>query len=215
MVKGSCLTRIETKDFATDLVALLRGIRIQVVWSLSAKAQGTLGWRSPVDVLKQLVLQILQLNHSLLNEQSPILNAARFQSARTECDWFQLLGSALEGLPQIYIVIDTEVLSKEFSSEISWPEAFLQLFKRLQGKFCKTIVKVVLVSLGHTSYLELPFASPLENITMIIKSGRRPSQVVRKKSKFRSPARHHGLNSLKPLLLQSAGMEAPLSSNKE
>jgi len=100
MIKGSYLTRLETKDFAADLVALLRGIKIQVVWSLSAKAEGTLCWRSPVDVLKQLVLQILQLNHLLVDAQSPILNAARFQSARTEGDWFELLGSVLEGLPQ-------------------------------------------------------------------------------------------------------------------
>jgi hypothetical protein len=212
MVKGSCLTRLETKDFAADLVALLRGIKIQVVWSLSAKADEALGWRSPVDVLKQLVLQVLQLNHSLVNEQSPILNAARFQSARTEGDWFELLGSVLEGLPQIYIIVDAEVLSKEFSSQIRWPEAFLHLFERLQGNFCKTVVKVVLVSLGNTPYLELPFASPLGKMTIMVKSGRRPGQVVRRKSKVRPPARHHALNSLKPFLLHNVEMDTPVSS---
>jgi hypothetical protein len=187
-------------------------MKIQVVWSLSAKAEGTVGWRSPVDVLKQLCLQVLQLNHSLLNEQSPILNAARFQSARTEFDWFELLGSVLEGLPQIYIVVDAEVLSKEFSSQISWPEAFLQLFKRLQETFCKTIVKVVLVSLGHTPYLELPFASPLEKMTIMVKSGRRSGPVVRRRSRLRPPARHHGLNSLKSFLLQNVEFTSPVFS---
>jgi len=206
MIKGSYLTRLETKDFAADLVALLRGIKIQVVWSLSAKAEGTLCWRSPVDVLKQLVLQILQLNHLLVDAQSPILNAARFQSARTEGDWFELLGSVLEGLPQIYIVVDAEVLSKEFSSQVSWPEAFMHLFERLQEKFCKTVVKVVLVSLGHTPFLELPFASPLERMTVVVKSRRRTSQAMRRKLKGRHPARHHGLGSLKQFLLHNVEM---------
>lgn len=212
IVKGSYLTRLETKDFAADLVALLRGIKIHVVWSLSATAEGALGWRSPVDVLKQLVLQILQLNDSLVNEQSPSLNAARFQSARTEDDWFELLGLVLEGLPQIYIVVDAEVLSKEFSSQTPWPEAFLHLFKRLQGKLCKTVVKVVLVSLSHTPYLELPFASPLEKMTIMVKSGRRPGQVVRRKSKVRPPTHHHGLSSLKPFLLHNGKVDPPVSS---
>lgn len=132
MVKGSCLTRLETKDFAADIVALLRGMKIPVLWTLSAKAETNLGWRSPVEVLKQLVLQVLHVNHTLLDEQSTALNAARFQSATTEADWFDLLGSVLEGLSQVYIVIDAEVMSRQFSSEISWPKAFLELFKKLK-----------------------------------------------------------------------------------
>lgn len=111
LVKGSFLTRRETKDFAADIVGLLRSMKIPVVWTLSAKAEGVLEWRSPVDVLKQLVLQVLHRNHSLLKEQSYALNAARFQSASTEPDWFELLGTVLEGLEQIYIVVDAGILS--------------------------------------------------------------------------------------------------------
>jgi hypothetical protein len=147
----------------------------------------------------------------LVNEQSPVLNAARFQSARTEGDWFELLGSVLEGLPQIYVVVDAEILSKEFSSHIRWPEAFLHLFERLQERFCKSVVKVVLVSLGHTPYLELPFASPLGKMTITVKSRRRSGQIMGRKSKVRHPARHRGINSLKPFLLHNVEMDAPES----
>lgn len=200
------------KDFAADLVALLRGIKIQVVWSLSAKVEGALGWRSPVDVLKQLILQILQLNHSLVNEHSPILNAARFQSAKTESDWFELLGSVLEGLSHIYIVVDAEVLSKEFSSQICWPEYFLRLFERLQGNSCRTIVKVVLISLGQAPYLKMPSTSAIENMTIVAKGGSRPGKIVRRKAKARTSTGHHGLSFLKPFLLHDLEIDTPACS---
>jgi hypothetical protein len=41
--------------FRSGSCRLLRGIKIQVVWSLSAKAKGDLGCGSPVDVLKQVI----------------------------------------------------------------------------------------------------------------------------------------------------------------
>ena len=212
MVKGSCLTRHETKDFAADIVGLLHSIEIPVVWTLSAKAEGSLNWRSPIDVLKQLVLQVLQLNHSLLNDQSPALNAARFQSASTESDWFGLLGSVLEGLSQIYIVIDAEVLSREFCSQISWPNAFLQVFETLAAGCHKTIVKVVLVSFGNSPYLESASAALLNDVTIKIDNGRRPPLGVRRKAQFRSATRRAGSDVLRPFLLQSVESKPPVSS---
>jgi len=112
MIKGSYLTRLATKDLATDIVGLLRGMKILVLWTLSAKAEGDRGWRSPVEVLKQLIRQVLHMSHSLLDEQSTALSAVRFQSATTETDWFAVLGSVLEGLSHVYIVIDAEVMSR-------------------------------------------------------------------------------------------------------
>jgi hypothetical protein len=202
MVKGSCLTRLETKDFATDIVALLRGMKIPVLWTLSAKAENNFGWRSPVEVLKQLVLQVLYVNHSLLNEQSAALNAARFQSATTEGDWFDLLGSVLEGLPQVYIVIDAEVMSRHFSSEISWPKAFLELFEKLKARCCETIVKVVLLSFGNSPYMELPSVAS-KSMTIKLDQERRPPMASRRKAQYRAFARRGGSESLRPLLMQS------------
>jgi hypothetical protein len=177
-------------------------MKIPVLWTLSAKAENNLGWRSPVEVLKQLVLQVLYVNHSLLNEQSAALNASRFQSATTEADWFDLLGSVLEGLPQVYIVIDAEVMSRQFSSEISWPEAFLELFGKLKARCCKTIVKVVLLSFGNSPYLELPSAAS-KSLTIKLDQERRPPMAARRKAHYRTFARRGGSESLRPFLIQS------------
>jgi hypothetical protein len=204
LVKGSCLTRHETKDFATDLVALLRTMKIPVAWTLSAKAAGSLGWRSPVDVLKQLVLQVLHLNQALLLEQSLALNAARFQSATTESDWFGLLGLVLRGLSQIFIAVDAEILSREFSSELFWPEAFLGVFQDLQTSSPTTTVKVVLVSFGATPYLSSETSS-LENITLRIEKDRRPGSAMVRKQHFRSFSRIQGAEALRPFLTRPEG----------
>ena len=76
-------------------------MKIPMLWTLSVIEGGNLGWRSPVDILKQLVLPVLQLVQKLLlNDQSPALNPTRFQAASTESDGFELLGAVLEGIPQ-------------------------------------------------------------------------------------------------------------------
>jgi len=209
MVKGSCLTRHETKDFATDMVALLRAMKIPVAWSLSAKSEENFGWRSPVDVLKQLVLQILHLNQSLLKDQSPALNAAQFQSATTESDWFKILRSVLDGLKEIYIVVDAEILSREFSSQISWLDAFTRMFEDLQADACKTIVKVVLVSFStspYTSSLKPSFSK--DAIIRIERDWRAGSNTVRKRY-IRSPVSRQGADVLRPFLLQSSTRDGP------
>jgi len=43
MVKRSCVTRHETNYFAADIVGLLKGVRIPVIWTLRAQAEEILG----------------------------------------------------------------------------------------------------------------------------------------------------------------------------
>jgi hypothetical protein len=199
IIKGSYLTRHETKDFAADMVALLRSMQIPVVWTLSAKAEGNIGWRSPVDVLKQLVLQVLYLNPSLLKDQSPALNAVRFQCSTTESEWFAILASVLNGIHQIYIVVDAEILNTEFSSQISWPDAFHKIFKDLMADSCKTIVKVVLISFGSSPYVSSHQSASFDDVTLRIERDRRM-----RKHYFRSQRTYQGADVLRPFLRPSS-----------
>jgi hypothetical protein len=204
LIKGYSSTRHETKDFAADIVGLLRRMKFPVVWTLSAREETENHWRSPIDILKQLVLQLLHLNHSLLDKQSPTLNAARFQSATTESEWFGILGSVLEGLPQIYIAIDAEVLSRKFSTQLSWPDAFLEVFKNLKEKGCKTVVKVVLVSLMNNLYMRGGLHSQLGTAIVNLDKQRRPPPMVRRRPRYRAAARRAASEVLRPYLLHKA-----------
>jgi ABC-type enterochelin transport system permease subunit len=69
-------------------------------------------YRKPnsVDVLKQLVLQTLKLNRTMLDDYSSALSTLKFQTNTTEGEWLDLLGSVLLGLDQLYVVINMECL---------------------------------------------------------------------------------------------------------
>lgn len=186
-------------------------MKIPVIWTLSAK-EGILEWRSPIDVLKQLVLQILRLNHSLLDEQSTTLNAARFQSAKTESEWFQLLGAVLKGIPEVYIVIDAEVLNREFSSQTSWPREFFRIFDHLQTEGRKTCVKVVLASFGSSPFTEQTSEFQLRDLTIRLDQRRPTPPALRKKAKFRAATRKQASDMLKPFVLQSREPNVSISA---
>jgi hypothetical protein len=164
LVNGSFQTRHIARDFTVDIIDLLVEEKIPVVWALKPKSDQSQEYTS-TDVLKQLVSQVLKQNHTLLNERSASLNAAKFQSARTEQDWFNLLGSALVGLPQICIIVDLEALGRRGDDQPSWAYAFNVLFKELRSRQIPTIVKVAFMMYRNTSIAELP--DDLNNIINI------------------------------------------------
>jgi hypothetical protein len=56
-----------------------------------------------------------------------------------------LLGSVLEGLPQIYIIIDVELLEHNSSNRRSWPTIFERLFHEMKMRSVQTVVKVAFI----------------------------------------------------------------------
>jgi hypothetical protein len=205
LVKGTGLHRVEVEEFTTDIVSLLQNMQIPVVWILST-AVGGANRPPPVDVLKQLVLQVLRINHKLLDEQSALLDASRFQCAATEEQWFDLLTAALVGLPQIYIVIDVGILGQEFSSHVAWPTAFLKLFEELSKRCATTSVKVVLASSGSTPFIGSSLPEALGDATIHIDRFRRVGGAAKRKPLHRFPgaaAHRQGPTLLKPFILRS------------
>jgi hypothetical protein len=154
IVSSSFRTRHLVKGFAADVLDMLDGVRTPVVWILHKPSSNT-GERkliTTVEVVKQLVHQILQKNHTMLNERSLGLSAVRFQSARTEGEWFGLLGSVLAGFKQIYIVVDTAILSEieEERLAATWLGRFRELFAELRNRANYTVVKVLFVNYKPT-----------------------------------------------------------------
>jgi hypothetical protein len=167
-------------------------------WTLSAKANSDSAWRSLIEVLKQLVLQILHLNQSLLNEESPALNTTRFQNATKKSEWFAILASVLSGLEKLYIVVDAEIMNREMASQISWTDAFNTMLEDLKAVSCKTVVKIVLVSPGNSPYISSSHPSTFGDVTIRTEKGRRTA--TKRKHHFRSRGSQQGSNVLRPLL---------------
>ena len=162
-LKGTPASRDTVKDTVTSIVSLIHRSNMPVAWILNFRDANSSPATS-IDVLKQLVLQVLQRNKSLLEERFISLTAARFQTARTEDEWFDILGSVIVGLRGLFIIIDTEVLAPVTETSrrqnpvsndrhISWALEFSRLFRKLGERNIKTIVKVALVSYNRALYL--------------------------------------------------------------
>ena len=153
MFKGTYNARFEIKDFCVNAISRLRESRIPVVWALKSTPLDDLEMPSEIDILKDLVGQVLRLNVAQHSERSLALRCSNFRTAGTETEWLELLGSLLANLPQLYIIVDLEVVGHRFANidgSFCWPIAFLDTFQRLAERGLTTMVKVVLVSYGST-----------------------------------------------------------------
>ena len=120
-----------------------------------------------------------------MNERAVSINVSRFQSAQSEKEWFDLLGSILDGLPSLFIIVDIETLGSRSGELLNWPASFMFLFQKLAARNIGTILKVALVSY-HKS-LQLPATGKMENDISVVFIGKRgkdntTSHVARKKA---------------------------------
>ncbi|KUJ15209.1 uncharacterized protein LY89DRAFT_648419 [Mollisia scopiformis] len=154
IVSSPFRTRHLVRDFAADVLDILDGARTPVVWILHKPSSDISEQKliTRIEVVKQLVYQILQKNHTMLDERSFSLSAVRFQSARTENEWFALLGSVLAGFKQIYIVVDTALLGEieEERLTTTWLKRFRELFAELRNRPNSTVVKVLFINYKPT-----------------------------------------------------------------
>ncbi|KAK8240491.1 hypothetical protein HDK90DRAFT_479884 [Phyllosticta capitalensis] len=181
-VVGSFQVRHVARDFAADMIDLVSEAKIPVVWALQQQGRAPDEYTA-VDVLKGLVSQVLTQNETLLNEKSASICATKFQSARTESEWFSLLGHALNGLKDVCFIIDIEAMGLRDADQPSWTDAFHALFLALRTHNVPTKVKVVLVS--YRQQLP-PSTTPVDKIVI---PRRLPPQSKRSVEKSRGKRR--------------------------
>ena len=146
IVKGSFRTSHHARDVATDVIPLIQSAGVPVVWVLNIKQDEVALQPFVVDVLKLLAHQIMQLNAAIHETE---LSTLRFQQAQTESDWLEILVGLFQGLEQVYIVLDIEILGDEVCDLSQWTDIFLELFGRLRRDSTTTVVKVALLNYGN------------------------------------------------------------------
>ncbi|KAK8166471.1 hypothetical protein IWX90DRAFT_432885 [Phyllosticta citrichinensis] len=162
LILGSYSSRHVARDFAVEMIELVRKTSIPVAWALQQHGKTPQEYTA-VKVLKGLVSQVLTQNQALLNEKSAAICASKYHSARTEAEWLSLLGHALNGLKDICFVIDVEAIGLREANQPSWPDIFGGLFESLRTHHVPTKVKVVLVS--YRTGLELS-KTPVDKIVI-------------------------------------------------
>jgi hypothetical protein len=146
MIKGKFHDRAKARDIAASLISLVKKNHRPVVWALTLRFEKDATHLTKLDILKDLVLQILQINKSLLGDKSQPLRAIEFQCATTESEWFELLCLALTGLSEIYLIIDIEVLRRDAENGRNWPAAFMDLCRKIGKRSPGTILRIVIIS---------------------------------------------------------------------
>jgi hypothetical protein len=144
-LKSALKAKDNTKDFTTGIVELLISLKYPVLWVLRSKDVPELGEDRYVHLLKNLAWQALQLDKSAANSISADFNAALFQNARSEEEWFIILQSIVKRFPRIHIVIDLEILNLRTDAVAFSSVFYKRLLEFLEA--CKpTVVKVLLAS---------------------------------------------------------------------
>ncbi|KAK3368832.1 hypothetical protein B0T24DRAFT_498536, partial [Lasiosphaeria ovina] len=144
LIEGSFANRHAVRDLAIDVLDLVCSANIPAAWALDTKACSVDELMS-TDVMRYLASQLLKANQALMDEGSASLSAKLFQSARTEKEWFSLLGVVLEGLQQAYLIIDLDLVDRLSDGRSSWLSEFPKFFDSLRQRNAMTVVKVVFV----------------------------------------------------------------------
>lgn len=154
-VYGSFESRKLLKDFAIDAIEVVHKAEVLVIWALKAEESNPTPPVSSIEILKYLVSQLLQQNKTLHSERAASLSALRFQSAASEQEWYNLLGSTLDGLPQVYMFIDLGVLDDDLDPARQWAEGFRHLFDNLALRSVLTTLKIAFLcsKRGHRGQL--------------------------------------------------------------
>lgn len=98
-----------SKAFMIDLIDLVRNTKMPILWALRYENY----WDSPttsIDILRMLVLQALQLNPQVMAQGPYPITLAGMREAATASDWLEILARALQGVPRIFIALDSCLL---------------------------------------------------------------------------------------------------------
>ena len=202
IIQANYSTRFEVKNFAVRTVSLIRSMKLPVIWALKVFALDDNSQGCPMDLLKHLTSQALQLNAAHHTEGSLALSCVQFQTANTVGEWVQLLMAALAGLPCVYFIIELDLLKTEVSREgdndqesSSLPDALLKGLRMLNDRQCQTRIKMIFISYDGCKI------SPVnvQELDQIIVLARKPNvspmsvkQSIRvKKGHFRAPRKDY------------------------
>ncbi|KAI1466491.1 uncharacterized protein F4812DRAFT_465756 [Daldinia caldariorum] len=149
MVKGPSQVRLHMQNFCVRSIAMLREAEVPVIWVLKGTGRNeatSIDDVSTVDLLRYLIPQAITLNKKIHTDEDLSALLAAYRAARTEDDWVNVLASSLEGIPQLYIFVDVEVLSQHQDGlSTFWPSRLLKMFDDFSARNINTVIRIILV----------------------------------------------------------------------
>ncbi|KAF5599432.1 hypothetical protein FPANT_3409 [Fusarium pseudoanthophilum] len=108
IIRGSFTTRWAIQDFAIDIIQAATMMSIPAIWVLgSANKTSSNAMLSPVDLVRYLTYQALQIEGTVTTEKQMSLRHSQLEEAKTSQDWLELFKLIMQDLGgQIYVIVD-------------------------------------------------------------------------------------------------------------
>lgn len=116
------------KAFMVDLIDLVRDAKMPILWALRYANY----WDSQttsVDILRMLVLQALQINPRAMTQGSHPITVAGMREAATASDWIEILARTLQGVPRIFIALDSSLLMHATANDTQQSTELIEAFR--------------------------------------------------------------------------------------
>ncbi|KAH6846972.1 hypothetical protein B0I37DRAFT_405030 [Chaetomium sp. MPI-CAGE-AT-0009] len=128
-----------SKDFLVSLIDVVQEAKLPIIWALRFENY----WDTRLtyrDLLKMLVVHSLQTRPDALTTGAFPVTAGSFREAVDEKDWLSILSRVLDGLPVVYIALDTDVLRHAMQHNAFAITKLLELVPRIINTTVKVIV---------------------------------------------------------------------------
>jgi hypothetical protein len=190
LIRSGYSARFSVRDFSVDIIQTLQTAKIPTLWALkSPMRDGHSVSLSNVDVLRSLIYQALCLNSSLHAENYIAAKVAAIRDAVGSGVMLDILGSVLDGMRRVYIIIDIELLNS-LEEKTALSSAFLDLFRKLTDHGSTTMVKVVIVSYTANAFIKMHN----ESLRSLVVRAYAPAEVMRMKRLSRKSLHNADIN---------------------
>ena len=179
------------KSFLVDLVMLIQQNKIPIIWALRFPNF----WdKKPTfeDLLRMLVIQAIQINPSAVSGPTPI-TAVHLREASSAADWLNILKRALTGMTQVYLVIDSDLLSLASMNSTYQATRMIEKFPEiLTGVNVKIVVSMTNIDQDYVTRNWDPKAWSKLQTGSAQRRGFVPGRSARRQRKIRSRVNHSG-----------------------
>ncbi|KEF52041.1 uncharacterized protein A1O9_12031 [Exophiala aquamarina CBS 119918] len=200
VLRGSPTSCLDITDFCADVVDYLQISDTAVLWTLRGRESSPYSEVTEIDILKNLILQALQIRSAKLSAGFDIIVAQqlpKFLNARSKEDWLVILTAILSSFSTAYIVVDTKAISaldRSTSANTDTAKELILTFMRLLERLsivkdvggATPMVKIVLAHYG--SLITLPRPSTTSVPPFVVRIGRSNSNRAAATSKSQDPA---------------------------
>ena len=147
--------RTLARDFAVELLKMLRASGVPAIWALSHTTSDVDVGASLIDILLSLSKQALVLNPNTLNSGINPVSSSHFQNVLTEDQAFKLLDRCVSGIPKLYIVLDMALVNAAVNYYDTLVNSFVQKFLNLLLAQPNGGIKLVLAAEEFNNNIEL------------------------------------------------------------